>query len=267
MRRSADIPSELLGGPFRRRDAEKAGISRRMLQGGRFRRLTHDVYAPAELADDALVLARALQLANPAAVISHASAGVSWLLPVPEGTVAHVTVPKGRLRSIVSCEAIVHESRRPESQQQGDWWVTPPARTFTDLPACHGLSDVVACGDALVRQGVCSAEDLVLAARECPRPGARRSRAAAALVRPGVDAATETRLRLLMVLSGLPEPVTNRDVFDSLGAWVARPDLSYPDYLIAIGTTADGTPLTIGNGRRTSIGGSTTTAPAGGWLS
>jgi very-short-patch-repair endonuclease len=43
----------------------------------------------------------------------------------------------------------------------------------------------------------------------------------------------ETRLRLLLVRAGLPAPCVNRDVVED-GAWLARPDLSYPLQRIAI---------------------------------
>lgn len=44
----------------------------------------------------------------------------------------------------------------------------------------------------------------------------------------------ETRLRLLIVLGGLPEPDTNMDAFDAAGEWIARRDLSYPKLRIAL---------------------------------
>jgi len=57
---------------------------------------------------------------------------------------------------------------------------------------------------------------------------------AAALVRPRVDSPMETWLRLLIVAAGLPEPVTSLDVHDANGRWIARPDLLYPAYRVAI---------------------------------
>ena len=44
----------------------------------------------------------------------------------------------------------------------------------------------------------------------------------------------ETRLRMLMVLAGLPEPVVNHIEYDAVGAWAKRFDLSYPDLLLII---------------------------------
>lgn len=49
-----------------------------------------------------------------------------------------------------------------------------------------------------------------------------------------MDSPPETRTRLLLVLAGLPEPVVGHDVSLPDGGWIARPDLSYPSYRIAI---------------------------------
>jgi hypothetical protein len=92
----------------------------------------------------------------------------------------------------------------------------------------------VAVGDAFVRQDLATPDVLIKAAQSARRPGVRLARRAAGLVRPRVDSATETRLRLLVVLAGLPEPETGLDVYDRYGAWIARPDLSYPKLRIAI---------------------------------
>ena len=58
-------------------------------------------------------------------------------------------------------------------------------------------------------------------------------RQAIPLLEPRSDSPMETRLRLLLVLGGLPCPESNRDVVVD-GEWLARPDLSYPALRIAI---------------------------------
>jgi hypothetical protein len=233
------IPPELLSRPFRRAEAEALGLSRRVLQGRRFVRLFDDVYAVAEIAEDLLVRAKAVQLANPDAALSHDSAALHYGLPTPRRIGSHVTVPRGRLRSITPVLAgdervRVHEALRPEVWNHDEWLVTLPERTFTDLAQTFGLIDLVAAGDALVRRDLTTIDRLGEAARASRRPGARRARRAAALVRPRVDSATETALRLIVAFAGLPEPETGLDIFDRHGAWIARPDLSYPKYRIAI---------------------------------
>ena len=44
----------------------------------------------------------------------------------------------------------------------------------------------------------------------------------------------ETRLRLLITLSGLPKPELQKPLYDSDGFFIARPDLYYPQHRLAI---------------------------------
>jgi hypothetical protein len=55
-------------------------------------------------------------------------------------------------------------------------------------------------------------------------PLGRRS---ASLARKGVDSPQETRLRLLLVLAGLPEPRVNLLLRGRDGSWRRRYDLAY----------------------------------------
>jgi hypothetical protein len=54
------------------------------------------------------------------------------------------------------------------------------------------------------------------------------------LARKGVDSPQETRLRLLLVLAGLPEPRVNLTIRGSDGSWRRRYDLAYEDLLLII---------------------------------
>jgi hypothetical protein len=112
--------------------------------------------------------------------------------------------------------------------------VTSPERTFLDLAAVLDLVDLVVLGDSLVARGVTTPLALVDAARDHRGPRIALARRAAGLVRGGVDSPMETRVRLLIVLAGLPEPVVNLTLRDESGTWTYRLDLSYPDLRIAI---------------------------------
>ena len=61
-----------------------------------------------------------------------------------------------------------------------------------------------------------------------------RARRPTGLVRAEVDSAMETRLRLLMVLAGLPEPTINHKIRWPDGTVRFRFDLSYPEHRLAI---------------------------------
>ncbi|HAM28170.1 MAG TPA: hypothetical protein DCP11_16150 [Microbacteriaceae bacterium] len=64
--------------------------------------------------------------------------------------------------------------------------------------------------------------------------GVRAMRRALEDVRAGTDSPMETRVRLLLVAGGLPEPVIHFAVRDADGFFVATPDLAYVKERIAI---------------------------------
>jgi hypothetical protein len=64
--------------------------------------------------------------------------------------------------------------------------------------------------------------------------GSRLARRAASYVRAGVDSLTESRLRMLLVLGGLPEPQVNHILRDHDGEWASRLDLCYPELKLII---------------------------------
>ncbi len=80
----------------------------------------------------------------------------------------------------------------------------------------------------MVKLGLVTVEDLVAATAGSSERHAVSARRAAAYVRRGVDSPMETRLRMLIVLAGLPEPMVNHIVRRSNGDVWLRFDLSYP---------------------------------------
>ena len=91
-----------------------------------------------------------------------------------------------------------------------------------------GLVDLVAVGDHLVRHRLATIQELVARCRSATG-AVSLARRAAELVRERVDSPMETRLRLLLVLAGLPEPEVNLTVRDVDGVPVRRYDLIYRD--------------------------------------
>ena len=83
-------------------------------------------------------------------------------------------------------------------------------QAFLDL-ASGGASlvDLVIAGDSLVKANDLDPALFVVGAAAYQGRNARRARRAASLVRAGVDSPMETRIRLLIVLAGLPEPQVN----------------------------------------------------------
>lgn len=89
-------------------------------------------------------------------------------------------------------------------------------------------------GDRLVRRQVATPEGLVDAAAEWTGWAREKAVRAASLVRAGVDSAPESRLRMLLVLAGLPEPTVNHKLRHPNGDVRRRFELAYEHLLIAI---------------------------------
>lgn len=135
------------------------------LKAGRLLRLRRGVYVsqdgwPADPAGQHLVRARAVQVANPQAVLSHQTAAVSWGLPTPGFAEWHdspiaLTQPSGALRVPTSPYAEVYErSLRPADIVHDDlgYRVTSIARTAVDLAAGLPLPDALAVLDDAARR-------------------------------------------------------------------------------------------------------------------
>ncbi len=87
------------------------------------------------------------------------------------------------------------------------------------------LVELVVVGDHMVRKGVLELDDLRSFCADGSGPGTALARTAAGYVRGGVDSPMETRLRLLIVLAGLPEPDVDLLVGNELER--RKYDLSY----------------------------------------
>lgn len=269
----AALPEALTEQPFLVRDALALGVTQDVLRGGRFRRPFRGVRVPAHLPDSLEVRCRAAALLLPPdAAFSHTTAAHLHGLPLPlsvgwpgldgrdgarTGAVPPAASP-GTRRPAPDPRTLVHatvapskpKGTRPEPagvvchimrlddhevlRRADTLHLTSVPRTWLDLAGVLGLEDLVAVADAALRRSLVTTEQLQSAvAAWSRRPGVARLRTALPLVEPATDSPMETRLRLLLVLAGLPTPVANRDVVVD-GEWLARPDLSYPELRIAI---------------------------------
>lgn len=105
---------------------------------------------------------------------------------------------------------------------------------FVELAELLHLVDLVVVGDALVRMNLVTPEALREFCAASSAPGVRLARRAAGYVRERVDSPMETRLRMLMVLAGLPEPKIDHRIRWPDGRVRYRFDLSYPDLKILV---------------------------------
>lgn len=215
--------------PFTRADAIAAGIDPRLLRGKRFRKIFKGVYISADLPPSPLHRVEAAVILHPrGAFATHVSAARVYGVPVPGLAEEHVGVFDARdRRRRTDIRSHVVPSGTPVTTHRGIP-VSMPVPLFIQLASLLSLVDLVIVGDALVRRKAFTPEQLVHACDTSTDRYAAAALRAALLVREGVDSPMETRLRLLIVLAGLPEPEVNFQVRDADGRVIRRFDLSYP---------------------------------------
>lgn len=233
MGRRADVPPKLLTTPFSVARAEAMGVSAATLRGPRFRAPFRGVRVAATLEDTLRLRAAAALVALPdgAALSCHTAAGLRQL-PVPTVSSVHADIPTRSVRARID-GIVAHRRDVPVVVVQG-LPVCAPVPMFVELAQHLALVDLVVVGDALVRRGWLELDALragvtVVVGRRRVGLAAR----AADLVRPRVDSPLETKVRLLLVLAGLPSPVSGFEVVHD-GQFVAVVDLAYPQWRVII---------------------------------
>lgn len=208
---------------------------------------------------------------SPSAFFSGVTAAALWDTPLPRGVLAFpderdppcphpsfdpdvldVTVfwPAHAPRSAgVRGHAIRPGFAEPMAHPVSGLRLASPASTWAMLAGClpHPY-DLVAIADFFVHvrrpphtrpwQTMPAPLATIAALTEMLDVGRRRGigelRSALARVRAGSGSRTETWTRLTIVDAGLPEPVLDHDVFDHNRRFVARADLAYPHWRVAI---------------------------------
>lgn len=217
------------GLPFTRADARAAQLPLSLLLTRGYRRLFHDVHVRTGARADLRVRASAaVGLNAEGTYASHATAAALWGAVVPEGEPIHVSVPAGRPRSERQGIKAHRSLAVPAVRLHAGVRVSAPAQALFEM--AHEGADLVALvvtADSLLRVGVLTLADLHAAAGRWTGRGSRVCRRAAGLAREDVDSPMESRLRLLLVLAGLPEPEVNHLLRDQDGTVLLRFDLSY----------------------------------------
>lgn len=221
--------------PFTTAQATAAGITATQLRGRRYRKLAKGKYVSAERRPSALLDAEAALLGHaPQAIATHGTAARVYGMPVPHDPDQHVGVLDAadrRRRLGVRCHVVAPATRVVELRGVR---LAAPADVFIQLASTLPLVELVVVGDHIVGRGWCSPEQLVAHCAASTEAHAGRALAAARFVRTGVDSPMESRLRMLLVLAGLPEPVVDHLLRDEHGAVVRRLDLCYPGVRVIV---------------------------------
>ncbi|WP_157510093.1 hypothetical protein [Frondihabitans sp. Leaf304] len=238
---------------FRVRDAEARGLTPAALRRVEWelpfhgiRRWHRDTGPPRGVRDRVVDLCRALLPALPeGAFFSHVTAAILWGLPLPAALESHdaplhVTTRSG---NALRRRGVVGHLRRsaPPHVLRAGIPVSTPIDTWVDCRATLDDIELVVVGDALAGEWSpyrgahhCDPSDLVAAARKAIGKGSARLRRAATRIRAGSKSPQETRLRLALVESGLPEPEINVTKYGPDGAWLGAADLAYDEHRLAI---------------------------------
>ena len=247
MGRSPRIPKALSQGPFTLDDARRAGLKRWHIEGQAWRRLGPRTYASANAAQSPLIELEAASLRlPPRAAFSGLTA--AWLhgLDVTPCDPIEITVPKS---AGISSRAGMAVRRANLAGDEVVWLrglrATSVPRTLRDVCACLSLMEgVVVCDMAmhlrLLRPGPLN--DYV--SRSAGARGIAALRKALPYVEPAAESPMETRLRMIVVLAGLPRPEVQFTVRDRWHRFVGRPDLYYPEQKLGLeydGATHQGT--------------------------
>ena len=215
--------------PFSRAQARAAGLTAEMLLSRRFHKICCDTYVAREVAITPLLRATAIIRLVPRGPTSAITRQPSCEVQLRQPTVLHTSPCHRPVVAWFTREldrTIASVRHRPRFARGLP--ISTPEQTFLDLAAVGvGLVDLVVVADSLIKAGHTSSELLIAAAGQGSGRGCRLARRAASLAREGVDSPQETRLRLLVVLAGLPEPRVNLIVRGADGSWRRRYDMAY----------------------------------------
>jgi len=201
-------------------------------------------------APDASVIERARVLAvvmREGDAFSHTTAAalMGAQLPRFRDTRLHVTTTGGGDR-MQRPGVVGHRARELPTAMWADLPVIAPATVWVQLAPMLAHDDLVAVGDRWVtpprrgttrRAPLTSVGALAAAVGRGVR-GAARARRALADVRVGAESRMETKLRLLLLRAGLPEPLLNPPI--RVGDRTLHPDLAYPRWSTVLEYEGDG---------------------------
>lgn len=231
------IPEELTTGPFTVADARRLGLTRWQLRGSSWRRISGGLYVWVGLQQTSLMaIAGHRRRLPPGAVFSGRTA--AWLhgFDSSPGEPPEVTVPYGCGVSARAGISIRHGTLTDtDVVEQRGLPATSPVRTVFDLARRLPLVDAVAAVDTALHHRIVELGEFrsyVVAHSRCV--GVAQARRVTDLADASAESPMETRLRMLLVLAGLPPPQAQVPLYDDRGRFLGRPDLYYPEQRVGL---------------------------------
>jgi len=231
------VPPELTRGPFTVADARRAGLDRWHLEGSSWRRLGPGIYASTALRDTPALWLEAARLRMPASTTfsGKTAAWLHGLDAAPCEPIEAILPGNGegwerggiRVRRAVldDCAVVVRRGFR----------TTSLARTLWDLSRSLSLVETVVITDMAFQAGLIRHATLrEWVGSRAGRKGVATARRVLELAVSGPESPMETRLRMLLVLNGLPRPEVQVTIRDDKGSFLGRPDLSYREHRLGL---------------------------------
>lgn len=239
MPRPARRPPRLRGTVFRGSQAVADGLlTRNELRSSAWRPLFRDIYADAELPvphrTRCALVARWL-IPDGAAIAGRSAACLYGATSLDEQAPVEVVVPAGTRFGPVAGLRIHSTTLADQDVRRRDGVpLTTAHRTCWDLARWLDPVEAVTMIDQFLTRRIVTAPGLrdYALARAGDR-GWRLALRAVDLADPGAESPQESRLRVRLVLAGLPRPETQYVVSDR-GRFVARLDLAWPEVKVAV---------------------------------
>lgn len=218
------IPDQLRRGPFSREQARALGLTPRMLNGMRYKRLFPRVWVLSDYVMSDLDWIKAADMAMPdRAQLSHATRIQALGLDFGTTKPFHFTVA-GDLHLDVD-DIFLH---RTEVLPPLDGAGVTPAVAFIQYCTDARMIDAIKVGDWLLhRRHMTVLEVMELARHDSWRPGANKVRRVIPHLEPGSRSLKESESRAILVFAGLPRPEVNKAVRDVRGELIGYGDLVY----------------------------------------
>jgi very-short-patch-repair endonuclease len=123
----------------------------------------------------------------------------------------------------------------PEVVMRRGFRTTTLLRTLFDLSRQLSLVEAVVVADMALHARLIPRDELRdWIDRQAGRKGVGAARRVLDLAEPAAESPMETRLRMLLVLNGLPRPEVQVTIRDQSGGFVGRPDLYYSDHRLGL---------------------------------
>jgi very-short-patch-repair endonuclease len=234
-----NVPEQLRLAPFSTAQAAACGITRTALQGAHWRHVFRDVWMHVDVPDTREMRLDAVRLVlGSDAFLCGLTPAWIYGIDVQDRRGELVWVgcrTTHRLRTRVGC--LVRELTVKDSDLQvvNGIMMTTELRTVFDCRRWLSLTEAMVVADAIAHTGAITPEDLAAyTASHRGLRGVRQLDAVLEHLEPLSESPMETRVRVLMVLSGLPRPQAQIIINDLLGQFVARADLGYEEARLII---------------------------------